>query len=421
MYRFVYTPYPKAKEAIQDLKKKIQEIDFKPNLAIFFLTDSLINNFGDFSKLVECNSVCMPVEGYMTPESVWTRGCLLLLIDTEYTLHVLKGTPDEVVGKMNRMKKGKFNMLIYPLLYPKSRLQAIKIILKLKRLYSNYKSDPYRVLEKASEIYQNELIYPINRMLRPFRDAGVGAISFNIFPIKMKYGLPVIAVNGKKIGRGVTVISFQNDMKSDFTDTLPERGESIQETKEIIKKEFAIGEEVFVEKKGIAVGHINGLKLSEFLESVKLFTKRHDISQDLQDGKFSAATPYALYFISTETFGGASLGLLEYPIEIYPSLFELDTFSPESLYVGEIVRGGIEYLKDEFERVSDNLTAIDQNFILMYAERIHKLLTAKKNVYSIITSYPSYTSKNLRRKYLSEIEKNICVNLTRTLVSLRLE
>lgn len=78
MFRFLYSPYPRTKEAIQDIRRKLEEIYFKPNLAIFFLTGDLINNAEKFAGLVDCNSVCMPVEGYITPESIWTRckaGC----------------------------------------------------------------------------------------------------------------------------------------------------------------------------------------------------------------------------------------------------------------------------------------------------------------------------------------------------------
>ncbi|WP_290597528.1 MULTISPECIES: hypothetical protein [unclassified Archaeoglobus] len=413
MFSFLYTPYPKTKDAIQDLKVKLEEVEFKPTLTVFFLTEELINDSEKFASLVDCESVCMPIEGYITPESIWTRGCLVLLTDAEYELQVFKGTPDEVVDKMRRAKKGRFNILIYPLLYPKSRLQALKILIRLRRLYGKYKSDPEYVLERASEIYQNELIYPINKMLRPFRDAGVDAVSFNIFPLRMKYGHPIIAVNGKKVGRGVVVLSFRERIPSDYTDTLPERGRNLEETKEIIKHEFMIGKEVKVEKKGIALGHIDGMKLNEFLEAERIAIAKRDLSNDLQDKKFLSASPYALYFLSKETMGASSLGLLGYPLEIYPSLFELDSFMDNAIFFAETIRGGLNILKKYFVDKNFNFYAIDHNMFLMYEEKIHQLKSYIPS-YAIFTSYPNYTSHNLKIKLMSEIENKIYLNLTRT-------
>ncbi len=419
MFKFLYSPYPKTREAVQDLKRKLEDVKFKPSLAVFFLTEELIKNAEKFADLVRCNSVCMPIEGYITPESIWTRGCLALLSDVEYRLQVFRGTPDEVVDKMGRSKKGKFNILMYPLLYPKSRLQVLKGMIRLKRLYGKYESDPEYVLEKASEIYQNELIYPINKMLRPFRDAGVDAVSFNIFPLRMKYGHPIIAVNGRKVGRGVVVLNFRKGISGSYTDMLPERGKSFEETKEIIKNEFMLAEDVEVEKRGIAIGHINGMKLSDFLETKQIVLSKTDISTELKERKFFSASPYALGFISTETYGFSGVGLLSYPLEIYPCLFDLDTFYSNAIFHAETVRGGIRrvesHLYDYIYAGNDVFAAIDHNIMLMYEEKIRSLLDIKEKYYGVFTSYPSYTSMNISRNYMSEIEKNILMNLTTTM------
>lgn len=415
MFRFLYSPYPRTKEAIQDIRRKLEEIYFKPNLAIFFLTGDLINNAEKFAGLVDCNSVCMPVEGYITPESIWTRGCLVLLMDTEYGLHVFRGTPDEVVARMRMMRKGRFNILFYPLLYPKSRLQALKKLIRLKRLYRKYDSDPEFVLEKASEIYERELIYPINKMLRPFRDAGCDAVSFNIFPLRMKYGHPSILVNGRKIGRGVVILTFKDSIQSYFSDTLPRRGNTTEETERILKDQFMVTERVFVEKSRLTVGHINKTKISEFLKRGRFFKPERDVSDDLKKGKFSSATPYGLYFISRKTKGAAALGLLNYPVELYPSLYELDIFYDEAIFFAETVKGGIRTIVNYIPDQEFNFCALDQYLLLMYEDRIHAI-KSKISGYGIFTSYPSFTSPNLERGLLSEVEEKLCINVMRTMV-----
>ncbi len=419
MYRFIYSPYPKAKEAIQDLKKKIEEIDFKPNLAIFFLTESLISNFSDFSKLVECNSICMPVEGYMTPESVWTRGCLVLLMDTEYTLHVLKGPPDDVVSLIKRSKKGSSNFLIYPLIFVKSRLHMLKAGFRLQRLARKYETDPKKVLETASEIYEKEFIYPINKLLRPFRDAGVDAISFNIFPLNIVYGGPIIAVNGKKLGRKIVWISFKNKIESEFTDTLPERGSSFDDTKSIIKSEFIVGKDVKVEKKGITIGRIDEMKVSEFLNSEQIFLLKKELEEKFLE-EFLPASPYGLYFISKETYGASSLGLTSYPIDLYPSLFELDSFFSEAIFIAETIKGGITTVMEHLKNKNYSFCALDHNILLMYESKVHQIKEAIKPQYSIFTSYPNYTSPHLKKRCMSEIERGIFINVMRNTIFLNL-
>ena len=414
-YEFIYTPYPDLKSALKDLEEKIKSIDFEPNLGIFFLVGDLINHYRDFSKLLNCNSICMPIEGFITPESIWMRGALLLLLDAKYDLYCFKGSTKKVCRGLSDLKKYDFYLLIYPVFYLSSRLHALNALIREKIYYRSYRKGNKLALEKASEFLEDNIVYPMNKVLRPIRDKGGTAIAFNLFPLKFSYGYP-IALNGKNINRGLIAICFKEKIKSDYEDTLPERGKSFDETVEILKNELRALKVVEIDKRGVALGHVDGLKAVDFVLRERKAEIERDVKEDLNSGRFMPATPYGLCFISEETFGVSLLGILDYPLGIYPCLYDLDKFSIYALFIAyETIKGGIKDLSKLFRGKDFDFFAIDQNYILMYRENIVKIRELIGDSYGIFTTHPSYTSQSLPCRLMTEVEKGICINVTRNI------
>jgi len=189
MIEFAYSLKSDAKKAFDEIRSKSGNLYFKPNLAVVYLTENLQKDAKVFK--FDFNTLCIPVEGFITPQRVWTRGCLCMFMDIDYSLNVLKGSINEVVEQLRNAEKGEFNLLVYPLFYVESYRSSIGKYLKLKLT-----SD----IETASQIY-GEMIYPMNTMLRPFRDESKEAVSLNIFPLKLGFGKPQIFLNGEKLGR----------------------------------------------------------------------------------------------------------------------------------------------------------------------------------------------------------------------------
>ncbi len=417
-YEFIYTPYPDLKSALKDLEEKIKSIDFEPNLGIFFLVGDLINHYRDFSKLLNCNSICMPIEGFITPESIWMRGALLLLLDAKYDLYCFKGSTKKVCRGLSDLKKYDFYLLIYPVFYLSSRLHALNALIREKIYYRSYRKGNKLALGKYSEFLEDNIVYPMNKVLRPIRDKGGTAIAFNLFPLKFSYGYP-IALNGKNINRGLIAICFKEKIKSDYEDTLPERGKSFDETVEILKNELRALKVVEVDKRGVALGHVDGLKATEFvLKERGIIDLKKDVKEDLDKDRFMPATPYALYYISKETFGSASIGILDYPLGIYPCLFDLDVFYSRAFFtMYEVIKGGISELSKFFKEKNFDFLVIDQNYILMYRDNIIKIkeFTESKDYFGIIVLSPSYTSQRLSKSFMTEVESGICINTTRAI------
>lgn len=373
----------------------------EPNLAILFIAGILKN-----SKNInlDCNSIVVPVEGIITPTGFWSQGILALLTDSEVSIQIFKGSASEVYQKIKTAKKENFNLLIYPMIFIKSRLSLLKTLTKLKRTSE---------LEKVSKVFE-EIIYPMNTMLRPFRDEDKTAVAINLFPLNIGIGIPKIFLNGKAVDRGVLNISFKDKISCEFTDIFPEKGKSFEETAEILSQELINAKIVDLVKKGLAIKEIDGKSVKEFLnkQGIKM---RGNLKNDLEDENFFGATPYGLWMISKETFGSSMLGLMDYDLRFYPSLFEADIFYDKAIFGGEFIKGGMKRIVDNIQE--SDFAIIDQNLMLMFEERIVEITKILKG-YGIL-SLPSFTGK-IRKNFMSEVEKNLCVNATESMAFLKL-
>jgi hypothetical protein len=404
MIEFAYSLKNDPKKAFDEIRSKAENLDFRPNLAIVYLTEHLQKDAKVFK--FDFDTLCVPVEGFITPDGVWTRGCLCMFADIDYTLNVFRGNPDEVVEQLRSAEKGRFNLLVYPLFYVDSRYSFVGKYIRLKLT-----SD----LEKASRIYE-DMIYPMNTMLRPFRDDCKEAVALNLFPIKFGIGKPQICLNGEKIGRGVVHLSFNHKFGANYTDFLPERGKDVEETKEILRKEFQFIEEAEVEKSRLAIGKINGLSVREYLRKHRV-RMREDLEKDMEEDEFFGATPYGLLFFSKETGGVAGLGLMDYDLRFYPSLFDLTLFEDEAVFFGERLSEGLKKVNSILKKKKTDFILLDQNIILMFEEKIVPILK-DLNVYGLITSYPSFTG-NVVGRIMTEIENNIFTNTAFSTILLR--
>ncbi|MFN3383877.1 MAG: hypothetical protein ACK401_03160 [Archaeoglobaceae archaeon] len=399
MFEVHYTRETKAEKVVEEIKRSL---NIEPNLAIFFLAGDLSKKAGKIK--LDCNSISVPVEGIITPKGVWSKGVLVLATDSEATIKIFRGDVSDVYQKVKKAEKGNLNLLIYPLVFFKSRITLLKTLLKLKRSSE---------LEKVSRIFE-DIIYPMNTMLRPFRDEGKTAAAMNLFPLDFGVGVPRISLNGKPLGRSITHVSFKDRINCNFADTFPQRGKSFEETAEILSQELTNAKKVSVLKKGTAIKEIDGMSVREFLRKQKIIM-RENLENDMTQQKLFGATPYVLCLISKETHGSSALGLLDYELKFYPSLFDTDVFYDEAVFAGEFVRGGVKRVMENLQE--SDFAIIDQNFMLMFEERIVEIAKVIKG-YGVFSSYPSYTGK-LGKNFMSEVEKNVCVNGTETMVFLK--
>lgn len=408
MSEFEYTAFPEKNSALEDLKKKIKTKD--ANLAIFFLTPSLIDHFRDFSKIVKCDSIAMPVEGFVTRSGVWTRGGLVWLIEKKVEVERYFGSADEVCKKLKTSKNGRFSLLIYPAVYLSSRTSALATLLKEKRYYNLYKKGQKFILAKVAKLLRDKFVYPINDILRPFKDREEDTISLNLFPLEFKWNSPIMAYNGEKIERGLLRIKF-NDLKSlDYTDTFPERGNTFKENLEILKKETGYVKPVEFESDDVAIGHVNGKTLIEFAFGEKAF-KTENFVGEVSRRNFIGATPQGLWMISKKG-GLAFLGIFDIGTNIYPSLYNTNYFEKVGVFtLSEVNRYMIpeicSFLDENFD-----VAFLDQNYLLIYERNVVELKDCMNDNFGVFVLSPAAVFKP-KRRYFTEIEEGMFSSLTR--------
>ncbi len=442
----ICTPFSRYEEIVRDLESKFSELDFDPKILLVFLTDSV---WDDHEKVLEYLKSKFPntrmagcfVEGYATPESSWMRGLVILLIDSDgVDVFWAKGrnTAETFTKLGSEIGSGWDSvLLIFPAFYFPGKFDALKVYFNNIYYYNlRYRrartvEEKIKVLKDYSRMLESRYIFPVNRVLRSMPE-GTPIIGMNLMPLEAKFGTPRIFVDYENIGRGGVAVCFKGKVNSVFHDVFPERGNSFEETVEILKTYFPNVEIVDVVKKGIAIGEINGIRPVDFLEmKVRAYkTLNKDATlEKLESGRFQTVSPYGIAFISKETFGSSVLGLLPYPISIYPSLFDLDVFYDTAVFLGEQFRDGIKSFGRLFEKKifsdSFDLFVIDHNTIPMFGRKIHRIVDFAKefcsNFMGLFSSNPSFKSKLLDRPYLSEIERNLCFNVSGTSVMIEIE
>jgi hypothetical protein len=200
-----------------------------------------------------------------------------------------------------------------------------------------------------------------------------------------------------------------------YHDIYPERGSSYEETVNIIKSYFSDAEEVEVVKAGIAIGEINGKPPVEFLrEKREAFGEmvEEEFLKKLEEGKFETISPYLLSLLNDKNFSSTFLAIINSPVKLYPSPFNLDCFSDDCFFVGEIFKGGpVKFIEVINERKLDgfNLILLDMDMIPAFGGNVYKIMEYIRDIDKLVvfTSTPSMFSP-IGDKFLTEVEENIC-------------
>jgi len=445
MIQTICTPYTEYEEVIKDLEEGFATLEFKPNVLLVFLTSDvwdiherifefLKRKFPD-AKMAGCF-----VEGYMTENAVWTRGVVVLAIESDGVdvFWAKGGTTYTTFSELSRMIGSGWSsiLLMYPTFYFTSRFDMLRAYLtnryySLKYGRAKTKEDKERVLREYSRTVESKYVYPINKVLRLMPEPVIG---MNLMPMEAKCETPRIFANYESIGRGAVAVCFKGRVNTLFHDIFPERGKSFEETLEILREYFPNTEIVRVVKGGVSIGEVNGVSAVKFLESrvraLRELSKDEAIDR-LEGGKFQTYTPYGLAFVSETTFGSSALGLLPYPLQIYPSLFELDNFYDDAVFFGELFRGGIKSYEEIFllKSFEDgdmfDLFLIDYNVIPMFGKDVHRIREFARSYCTrflgLISSIPSAKVSHSHRRYMSENEPDIFFNVTGTSAMLEIK
>ncbi len=418
-----------GKKLVEDLRKKLED-GFDANVVLLFLTSSAKNDAKRVVNLLrerfpEAKMAGCTVEAYMTRDAIWSRGVAVLLIDSSRVeiAHTSGRETEKVFSRLNKSIRAEKKVVMFPLVYIPNRINVAKLVTLDRYYYRKFRKassfeEKKEVLQEYSKILESKSIYPANVALRQF-DGEVAGMC--LMPLSGGFRTPSLFVNFKECHRCCISLGIRGKVKIHYHDVFPERGNSYEETVEILKEYFGRVERVKTVFGRIAIGEVNGKTAVDFL-SEKIHTR--DIKEnDLERGGAPMVSPYGLTFISKETHGCSMLGLQKYPVNLYPSIFDLDNFYSNAVYTSEMFKGGVPSIYELINKIkkddSFKFFALDFNIIPMFSKKIHlfrKYINSLniREYLGIIVSLPSYKGKQIKYKYLSEIEKNIYFNGTGT-------
>jgi len=441
--KIMYSPSNDAKEAYNHLANQLNQVDFEPNFLLLFLTGGTWKNYNIFTELFKkkfphAKMLGCTVEGYLVKDEVWMRGVAAILGEFDGKVEVFWAREKNATRTVEKLgeqigKGWDAILLMFPIFYFPGKFDLLKFFFNDKRYYRAFvKSKEInkrkKILEEYSKYLDNKkMSYPINTTLKIISERTGGStpiIGMTLLPLEASSYTPLILANYKNVKNGAAAMCFKGDINPIFHDVFPERGGSYEETFEIIKKYFPETEEVRIIKGGMAIGEINGLRPIDFLKVKKCGLK--DVTQDeflkkIEKGKQLVASPYIIAFISKRTFGSTFLGLINSPLSLYPTAFDVADFYDRAAFAGEIFRGGIKTFGEIFDAKKFNgfdFLIIDWDTIMSFGGDVHKLAELikekSKTCFGVFSCPPSAYIPNPNKKYLSEIENRVCVNLTGT-------
>jgi len=439
----VFSPSNDNKESYSEIEKKLDKNEIKPNFLFLFLTAGTWKNYNSYTALLkdkfpDTQMLGCIVEGYSAEDVIWTRGVAIMLAEFEGDVKVFTAnekTSIETIHKLSEKVGGGWDsiLLMFPAFYFPSKLGFVKFFINDKRYYRMFNKkkkleDKHKILDKYSEnLYSKKMVYPIDYFLRVLSEKtgkSTPIIGMNLMPLEAASNTPIILANYEDMKNGAAVMCFKGETNVAFSDVFPERGNSFEEMESIVKEYFQVPEEVKIIKKGVGIADINGVTPVDFLKlkekGLKEFS-RDDFIKSVEDGKLQMASPYGLAFISRKTLGCIWLGLFNYPLNIFPTIFETDYLYDTAIFNGEVFRGGIKVFGKVLDKKKFNgfdFFIIDQNAIMSFGGDVHKLIDLIKektdNSFGIFSSYPSIYLPKPDEKFFSEIDTGICVNLTGT-------
>ncbi len=421
-----------GRKLIEELKEKLKELKIDANNILLFTTNSTKRDAKSVMKVLkerypEAEIAGCNVEGYMTKDCAWSRGIALMLIDCDKMsiAHSSGKSAKEAFSSLNRKLREKKKVVLFPMVSIPSEINVLKLLFYDKMYYYKYKrandlEEKRRILSEYSKILESKMIFPPNSGLREMSGEVAGLC---LIPLSAGYRTPILYTKGKECHRCCVGVGLSK-VKMHFYDVFPERGKSFEETFEILKNYFGKVDRAKCFFSGIAIGEVNGLTATEFLKKVigaKEIKEESLKEEKLKKGNLPLVSPYGFAIISKETFGSCMLGLQSYPINIYPSTFELDKFYSECIFSGEMYKGGITDfygMLDKVESDTFKFFSIDYDVIPMFSKSVHKLrreiASRFEGNFLGIFAQAAFKSQKLDKRYMSEIEKGICFNGTGT-------
>lgn len=430
------------KQAAMDIIEQGRaRLDFKPDLVLFYATlkyngnyQSMLDIFHD--EYGDIPQIGASVDGMIYPDDMHTDGAALVLCkDKDARIRVdgikEKGAIEsaEKLAKIIKCEKGAV-VLHFPLVHVPSTLKFAEFFTKglyySKRCEMTNRERQKEYAGKFSDYCNGEsIIYLPPTILNIFAkhtDYKVPIIGINLLHTQVRFNSPNIFSNFEDIGGGIAALTIEkNNINAIYDDIFPDKGKTLEETKQIVNNEFTIIKKFnanFERNVLISLDDIPPTKATKDLIYISE-EKEKELLKHLDKGDYKAQAPYCLLFFNKKTKGAYIVGIGRVlPFDLYPLTIDVSDYSEDAVLAYELVENKF----DSFISCLNNLKYNNGSFIYFsidvgvvaafgdkgfgYKDKVDKLLG--KNYFGILSPPPSaYIPPEFRlRNYLSEALNN---------------
>lgn len=408
------------------------------------MLDIFHNEYGDIPQ------IGASVDGMIYPDDMRTDGAALVLgEDNEARIRVDgvkgKGAIDSAEKLAKRIKcENGVVVLHFPMAHVPSAFKFAKFFAngfyysKISKIEDLNKQKEY--VQKFSEYCDREnIFYLSSNILNFFAEQTkykIPIIGINVLHTQMRFNSPNIFCNFQDIESGIAALIIEkNNINAIYDDIFPVKGNTIDETKQIVSKEFTIIKEFKARFERNVLISLDGKPPMQAVKNLIYVSEENEkeLNEHLNKGDFKVQMPYSLLFFNKKTNGAFLLGIGSYfPFDLFPFYLDVSDYSDVVYLVYDLIDDKF----NSFLASSNNLKYNPARFIFFsvdmaapaafgerifeYKDKVNKLLGT--NYFGIISAPSSaYIPPEFnRRKYLTETQNNTFFMSSGTSISIEI-
>jgi hypothetical protein len=388
------------------------------------------------------------VDGMIYPDDMRTDGAALVLCeDNEARIRVdgIKGK-GAIESAEKLAKRIKCDNGVVVLHFPMAHIPSA---IKFAQFFANglYYSKKSKIedLEKQKEYVRKlsdycdreNIFYQPPDILNLFAkqtNYKVPIIGINVLHTQLRFNSPNIFCNFQDIESGIAALIIEKKkINAIYDDIFPQKGKTIEETRQIVRQEFTIIKEFkAIFEKNVLIS-LDGKPPMQAVKDLIYVSEENEneLNEHLNKGDFKAQMPYSLLFFNKLTNGAFILGIGSYfPFDLFPFYMDVTEYSQDVYLVYDLINDkfdsylssldNLKYNPDRFVFFSIDVgsSAAFGRKIFEYKDKINKLLG--NNYFGIISAPSSaYIPPEFSlRNNLTETKKNTFFMSSGTSISL---
>jgi len=402
-----------------------------------------------YDEYGEIPQIGASIDGMIFPDDMRTDGAALVLCKDEDARIRVDGIKEKGSVRSAQMLANKIKcdngvvVLHFPLVHVPGALKSAQFYARGFYYSKKCKHANRHIQKENAEKFSNycdseNIFYLPPTILNIFARQTkfkVPIIGLNVMHTQVRLNSPSIFCNFKDIGGGIAALTIEKiGVNTIFDDIFPEKGNSLDETKNNLRKEFTVLKEFKANFNKNVLISLDGMPPVEAVKNLTAIIQKNkeDLLDQIGKGDFQTQTPYMLMMSTNKSNGIILIGIGSYfPFELYPFFVDISDYS-EDVFLGyEFVdfksHDFISSLKSLEQKNSFRFFCIDVGSIAAfgmniysYKDEIQKLVT--KNYFGLLTVAPSiYLPEEMRRRnYISEAAPDIFFTSAGTNVCLEL-